>query len=621
MGGYAMAGKNFLSLILSTVLMLSVFTGFTGCSSQKKDEEKLEGPKVTITETASSVTLDNGLVSFTIDKGSAKVTKISKNGGSNLLGYSGKGYYLINYVVDGKRTEWGPGSGDMTYKLVSQSDDQVEIALSIDNPKKMPFYLEIHFIMRRGSSGIYFYDYYKYTDNMPDNAEIEQARYAFRVDPNVFKHYVLDDDRRGTLPAPSSLSYAQQVQDATYKLLDGTIYTKYDAAKLAGDDLCYGLYGENIGITLIKPSNECVIGGPTKQDLTLHQTDSSPILLWHDQSAHYGTGNVAPEKGWEKIYGPVFLYINEGDSVDVMWNDAKSVALMEKSKWPYKWIDNEEYDAKNRGTVKGQIVITDGTSAKNAWIILGAEKPDFQMQSLDYLYYVRADKDGKFTINTPRPGTYTLYAIADGEFGEYRLDGVVVKANKTTDLGKIEWTPENYGIKVWQIGIPDRSAAEYKNGADPHHYGLNLLYPELFPEDVNFRIGESKESEDFYYVHTGFEESTNPKIKGYTPWNIIFNMDEQPKGMARLTIALASSDNGTINVYVNETLVKQITSIPGPAKDAASYRSGNRGIYRLLPAVEFDASLLKQGENTITLTIGKSKAAVMYDSIKLELKE
>lgn len=69
---------------------------------------------------------------------------------------------------------------------------------------------------------------------------------------------------------------------------------------------------------------------------------------------------------------------------------------------------------------------------------------------------------GKFTIPAVRPGTYKLHVIAKGVVGQYLQDNIHIVSKKNTDLGTINWKEESHGKLLWQIGVPDRSAAEFR---------------------------------------------------------------------------------------------------------------------------------------------------------------
>ena len=102
-------------------------------------------------------------------------------------------------------------------------------------------------------------------------------------------------------------------------------------------------------------------------------------------------------------------------------------------------------------------------------------------------------------------------------------------------------------------------------------------------------------------------------------WTIAFTLDKTYSGKAHLTASLAgcTGNGSTVAVKVNGT--QQGTWKPG-VNDAATYRSAvNSGRHHLL-TLDFDASTLKKGSNTIALTMSGngSNGGFMYDCIKLE---
>src|SRR5699024_9116857 len=131
-----------------------------------------------------------------------------------------------------------------------------------------------------------------------------------------------------------------------------------------------------IGVSLIQASKEYFDGGPTKQELTVHDYYDGEILLWHEHTGHYGTPGIKPDKGWEKVYGPFYLYVNESEgsdpekNVQEMWEDSKRRSEKEQEKWPYQWISDPIYAANDRTDVSGNLEISDGSSSENAWIVL-----------------------------------------------------------------------------------------------------------------------------------------------------------------------------------------------------------------------------------------------------------
>jgi rhamnogalacturonan endolyase len=86
-----------------------------------------------------------------------------------------------------------------------------------------------------------------------------------------------------------------------------------------------------------------------------------------------------------------------------------------------------------------------------------------------------------------------------------------------------------------------------------------------------------------------------------------------------LRVALAGSDgNGGLAVAVNGQSVGTIRTI---ATNALRYNT-DKGVWREY-AQPFDAALLKPGENEMQLTVpaGDLASGVVYDYLRLELKE
>lgn len=630
--------KLILTLFLSVLASLCL-TGISAAADEAKAGSDISGSaqEVTVTDQGSSVTISNSIVTATVTKGSAVLTSLTYKGGPNLLANGGSGYYILNYSQNGKSLKFGP-STQLSYQLTALDDRHVDISLSVNDPDVIPFGYEMHFVLEKGVSGLYIYEVLRYPEEVEGGATIGQGRYAIRVDPKTFTQYAVDDVRKGLLPTPQELKNGEEVMDATVKLANGDVYTKYNHMVYVGDFDVTGLYGDRIGISQIRPSNDFAGGGPMQQRNSLHQTETTPILLWHDYESHMGREALTPTKGWEKIYGPTLFYIHEGNGLDELWSDAKAFALQEKQRWPYSWLNNPLYAADTRGSVTGRLTVSDGTSTKDAWVILGEPDVDSQNQNLDYLYYARADEQGNFQIDHVRPGTYTLYAVVKGEFGEFRYDGVEVKENDITRLPSFLWTPPTNGRTLWQIGIADRTSGEFRHGDDYHQWGNWLEYPLDFPNGVDFYVGHSKERTDWNYAHpvnaTPGEPSQVkvPYDKSLAAWNVRFDVEKALAGTATLTFGLASSRNGTLNVDLNGQQIADLTSLPGPKSDSAMPRSAIHGYYREIQ-VTFDAALLREGQNVLSLRHAQNifdeegnrirdlYTSIEYDAIRLEVDE
>jgi len=95
-------------------------------------------------------------------------------------------------------------------------------------------------------------------------------------------------------------------------------------------------------------------------------------------------------------------------------------------------------------------------------------------------------------------------------------------------------------------------------------------------------------------------------------------MDKAAQGKATLRVALGGADSTTLAIGVNGKAAGPIRPV---STNALRYNT-DRGVWReyWLP---FDASFLKAGENSMTLTIpaGELTTGVVYDYLRLELDE
>jgi rhamnogalacturonan endolyase len=260
---------------------------------------------------------------------------------------------------------------------------------------------------------------------------------------------------------------------------------------------------------------------------------------------------------------------------------------------------------------------------------------------------VHGQLDGSFTIPNVRPGNYTLHAIADGVLGEFAQTNITVEAGKPLDLGTLQWTPVRHGRQVWQIGIANRNGSEFAKGDDYFHDGMAQVYAKLFPNDVHFVIGKSDESRDWFFEQvphvsdamsgpprsTGLPTippgtTTRPTARGLgrgappgraTPWTISFDMAAASHGTATLRLGIATCNTREIDIAVNDQPTGKLGNLP---TDSSIGRNGIQGIWYERD-LAFDASLLKAGDNSVTLTVpaGGPTAGVIYDCVRLELDD
>src|SRR5205823_1271937 len=268
----------------------------------------------------------------------------------------------------------------------------------------------------------------------------------------------------------------------------------------------------------------------------------------------------------------------------------------------FEWVSGVDYPHKDqRGAVSGHLILNDpqATDLRMSNLLVGLAWPDYpgrrgvvdwQQDAKHYQFWVRGDDDGRFTIPNVRPGTYTLHAIADGVLGEYAQANVTVKAGESLDLGRLDWKPVRFGRQLWDIGIPNRSAKEFRHGDDYYHWGLYLQYPKEFPTDVNYTIGQSDFHKDWNYAQVPRATDDIGKSPGTaTTWTVHFNLpDAPPPGKAMLRLAFCGSSNTTVSITVNGTPAGDTGRLP---YNATINRDAIQGSW-FERDITFDASLM-----------------------------
>src|SRR5699024_12607089 len=97
--------------------------------------------------------------------------------------------------------------------------------------------------------------------------------------------------------------------------------------------------------------------------------------------------------------------------------------------------------------------------------------------------------NGNFNIKGVRPGKYTLTAFTDDIMGAFKKEGITIDSGDSQDLGTLEWTPEQNGERLWQLGTPNRTSEEFYiyGGENGYRNHLTLLeYAYEFHNDVEF---------------------------------------------------------------------------------------------------------------------------------------
>ncbi|MFT3868311.1 MAG: polysaccharide lyase family protein [Nibricoccus sp.] len=589
------------------MLVMLGLSGWLLCAARATDIAP-PGGAVTVTDSATSVVLDNGIVTVAIAKRSGNILTLEYRGISLLESPGYLNWHAGDEDADFKdhHSTYGRiAAGEFQLKVDPASNDGAlaEVCITArQQGENLPFDLELHYVLRRGDSGFYAFVVFAHEPDYPP-AKLTQIRLLFRLKDEVFDFIAIDDQRQRVMPPSDTPVKPLEPKESllvTAGPFKGQIFDKYHNFADAGEHFVHGWIGQNkkIGCWVVAGTTEDQNGGPTKQINTAH---FGRILMKIFSCTHYGAAPVEiGAESWRKIYGPCMIYLNSGGNAEELWADAKKKAEAERQAWPHAWMDHPLYPlAAERGAVTGRIAIQDpqdpAASAANAWVGLAAPTSDWQQQSNGYQFWVRADPQGRFTIPHVRPGSYALYVFADGVMGEFRTANLMVEKGRTVDTGTLKIAPVRYGRQLWQIGTPDRTAKEFRHGDDYRQWGLWRKYPEEFPRGVNFVIGRSQERTDWNYAQPTV--LTGRKPEG-TAWRVLFNLEARPKkGRATLRVALAGATKADLAVAINgETIGRILTE-----KDSAMIRAGIHGQY-LLRNFSFDAKLLKKGQNQLTLT-------------------
>ena len=510
---------------------------------------------VTVTENASSFTLDNGIVKATIRKGSGSMASLVYRGVETMGGNGG--YWeqtpqdapqLTNTITIDPATNAG-ARAEVSIKGVTGGATM----LGRGAPGGGTYCdMEIRYAIGRGDSGIYVYAIFNHPPNYRPGGVGSESRYITRLSP-TFDWITVDKDRNMLEAAPTDWGTGVVVHAKEQRIMSKGVYKnsvehKYSYSGVQYKTPAYGWSStkDHIGIWFINPTIEYLSGGPTKLELDDHFGDNDnpePIILDYWVGGHYDTGarvNLAAGEQWTRVVGPIFVYVNSLDhpkpatqaelsalaatagnpivplswhaNANALWNDALAQAKKETAKWPYAWVKGVDYTPLDqRGTVTGRIVLNDplapkGTSSKFQQLTVGLTVPDsgnlpWIHNAKGYQFWADGTEDGSFSLSKVRPGNYTLRAFATGVLGDFAQADVTVEPGKTVNLGKLEWKPVRDGRQLWEIGYPDRTGDKFfkGDGANNWLWGWNLRYALLFPNDITYTIGKSDYRKDWFF--------------------------------------------------------------------------------------------------------------------------
>ena len=599
------------------------------------------GANVTLVDSAATATLDNGVIRAVVQKATGKVSSYLFDGVQMVDPTN-----PIYYSMDGGANYEQPGG--CVYSVVANTPDIVDISCKrtwrAGAGYKHVFDIDLHYVLRRGDTGLYAYAILDHPKEYPD-AAYGEWRIVWKLprdrDRFFFERAYVDELRHWEMPSVADYRQATATGiKEIVKLNTGVRAGRYDGKySYSARYFDIGTWGHasdtaKKGVWFVLGGHDYFNDGPTKQDLTL----SESYLLMHFGRNHYNssTTKVAAGESWRKLFGPFLLYCNgtgvDKDAGDALWADAKAQVAAERAAWPYAWLRNADHPApEERGSLAGKLTIRDtmkpDVSAVGARVGLAAseaEAGNWQFQGKAYQYWTVADAEGRFEIQGVRPGHYTLYAYNDGVVGEYSKNDIEIAAGTSGDAGEIEWRVKHPGASIaWEIGKPDRGAAEFRHGNDYFEPYLWERFPSEWSNPLVYRIGSSRAETDWNYVQCALEtrDAAGKVSRGNWDWQVKFDLAELPDdGEATLTIAFASAHYLRLWLLINGD-TRPFTRIePSVSGGNALLRQGIHAKYSYLD-IRIPVKRLRVGENTFTFRFGAYDAGshVMYDYLRLEL--
>lgn len=577
---------------------------------------------------------------------------------------------------------WTPGKG-ATYKLFKGSDGEGKSyagAMMSQQKDSTGIVLEQYWFLRDGETGMHVFTRAKYSNSQnPSGGDLGEMRQLFRPAASVWTHLSSSEEMYAPLVDTTD---APVVQDASWyvggKKNDPYVqqmsdyFTKYMFSEEWRDQTVHGMYGDGskstdgtaYGAWLIMNTKDTYFNGPTHSDLTV-----DGIVYNYMISNHHGNGVPELVNGFDRTFGPQFYYFNKGPkgtSLQSLRGDAKNVV---NTNWtPFydtiaKHVPNL-VPSSGRGTLKATIALPKG--ATRVLAVLALNGVDFQDNNIDdkaYQYWAEASSSGSVTISSVKAGTYRLTIYADGIFGQYVQDGVVVKAGSVATV-TASWESESAGTEIWRIGTPDKSSGEFRHGNEkdtthplqPRQYRLYWAVHDFvkdFPNGVKYNVGTSS-LRDLNYVHWSvFGGKANylrkdPYYTNVNNWTLTFDLAQQQianKSQATFTVQLAgvktSAGNNDAaaagkawndlpyNVVVNGKQLDTWT-IPSNHSSSCAVRSAAT-CYTTGHKFTFPASQLKVGGNEFVLSLPARATApedaelpesiyLQYDALRLEVK-
>ncbi|TCD65283.1 hypothetical protein EIP91_002845 [Steccherinum ochraceum] len=606
---------------------------------------------VTVSQDSSSITFSNSLLSFDLLKSNGYIRDLvyqntsllgtaTSTSGNLYTDFPGKAFALV---------------GNPTYQIVS-GRNWAGVILT-DNDTSTSSVVQRYWFLRDGETGLHSFLRLAYFNDTPLPDTLSEVRTMFRPNPaqSLWTYLVTNEEQWAPAPSAEALASEVQVQDATwylgltpqdqYVLQESDYWTKYTFADNQTNK-AHGLVanipdGTTLGAWWVGNQRDTGYGGPAHLDLMVDG------IIYNKLSSSHG-GAISPNvtNGFDRTFGPQFLYFNHGHSASLqsLLKDAEQYA---DPSWNAAFYDEIStyvpgyYATKRRGEFRAQLSVPRGASDVTA--VLAANGVDFQASAevpSAFQYWQTNIKNGEIDLKRVREGRI---------FGEFIEDDIVVKAGRVTSI-RGTWKQDTAGRELWRIGTPDKTSGEFRNGWErddthpraPHKYRIfwgAWDFPTQFPNGVNFTVGKSKEATDFNYIHWaryGPTYTRNDTVTNINNWQINFDLSQTPPkhSSATLTILLAAAYTTAGNTHLSQgaypsfdflTYVNDNSSglswTIGPDQSSSCGVRSAISCTTLSKKFTFPGTWLRKGHNKLVLSLPfNSPIYVQYDAIRLELE-
>ncbi|POS81785.1 hypothetical protein EPUL_006280, partial [Erysiphe pulchra] len=259
--------------------------------------------------------------------------------------------------------------------------------------------------------------------------------------------------------------------------------------------------GSTYGAWVVMNTVDTYFGGPKNSDLVV-----DGILYNYIVSNHHGNGTPNITNGFDRTFGPAYHHFNKGPAGTTLEESREDALQYASPEWNAEFYDSIAVYVPNyvptsgRGTWKGSIRLP--RDAKKPIAILTQNKADFQDNVIDtkaYQYWADIDpSSGAVQIPRVKAGAYRLTVYAEGIFGHFTQDNIVVKPGEDGIHQGSMGRPRAVASIAMAMSVIQLTRCILKNTVI---YWAAYDYPTDFPKRRPVQGRGSDVAKDLNYVH------------------------------------------------------------------------------------------------------------------------